>query len=163
MQQRSSERNLSDIRTFTEALARAAYDSGKSIATLAEACDVSRGYLTAALDTEREKVLQFPARKLQLFCEATSPLPLAWLADRLGFVLVRREHAESAHTLALETLDVQERVGALSARVRSAMVDGVVDQHEAADIREDARRVQREAAEVERAVDGLPIHIGRRA
>jgi hypothetical protein len=36
-------------------------------------------------------------------------------------------------------------------------------QHEAADIRDEARRVQREAAQVERAVDGMPVQIGRRA
>lgn len=163
MQQRNDERRLSDIRTLTEALARAAHDSGKSLATIAEACDVKRGYLTDALNTERESVLQFPARKLLKFCQATSPLPLAWLADQLGFVLVPREQAATATNLAMETLDVQERVGALSARVRGAMADGVVDHHEAADIREEARRVQREAAEVERAAANIPVRIGRLA
>jgi hypothetical protein len=163
MQTRNSERNLSDIRTFTEALARAYHDSGKSIATIAEKCDVSRGYLTSALDVDRVDVLQFPARKLQKFCEATSPLPLAWLADQLGFVLVKRDHAESANNLAMETLDVQEKAGALAARVRCALADGKVDPHEAADIRDEARRVQREAAEVERAAAGMSVVPARRA
>lgn len=163
MEQRTDGRRLSDIRTLTEALYVAHRESGKSVEAVAEVCDVKRGYLADAINTAREEVLQFPARKLVLFCQATSPLPLHWIADQLGFVLVPREQAATAHNVAMETLDVTERCGALAAKVRCAMSDGTIDQFERADIREEARRIQREAAEVERAVDGMPVTIGRRA
>jgi hypothetical protein len=163
MEQRTEGRRLSDCRTLTEAMNRARFDSGKSIATLAEACGVKRGYLADALNEEREGVMQFQARHFVTYCREVGELPLAWVADQLGFVLVPREQATGAHNLAMETLDVSERAGALAARVRCAMSDGTVDQYEAADIREEARRVQREAAEVERAVANVPVRIGRGA
>jgi hypothetical protein len=163
MEQRTEGRRLSDCRTLTEAMNRARFDSGKSIATLAEACGVKRGYLADALNEEREGVMQFQARHFVTFCREVGDLPLAWVADQLGFVLVPREQAATAAALAAETMDVQARVGALSSRVRCAIADGIVDQYEAADIREEARRVQREAAEVERAVETLPVRIVRNA
>jgi hypothetical protein len=163
MDERKEGRRLSDCRTLTEAMNRARYDSGKSIATLADACGVKKGYLADALNEEREGVMQFQARHLVAFCREVGDLPLAWLADQLGFVLVHRDQAPTATNLAGETMDVQARVGELSARVRTAISDGVIDKHEAADIRDEARRVQREAAEVERVVEGLPVRIVKQA
>jgi hypothetical protein len=163
MQQRRDERNLSDIRSLTEALGRALEDAHNvSRESAAEQLGVRRAYLSDALNPDRDE-LQFQARHLLPYCRIVGPLPLAWIADQLGYVLVKREHAASASDIALETLDVQDRVGHLSAKVRCAMADGVIDQYEQADIREEARRVQREAAEVERAVEALPIQIARRA
>jgi hypothetical protein len=163
MEQRTDGRNLSDLRTFTEALHRAYCASGRSMESVADDCGLKRGYLSDALNTNRQEVLQFPARKLEAFCKATTPLPLEWLADKLGFVLVPREHAQTSRDLLLETLDASAAAGRLSERVSSASKDGVIDSHERADIVELARRGQREFAEVERAVEALPVQIVRRA
>lgn len=163
MEQRKDERRLSDIRTLTEALYRAYADSGKTMDTVAEACEVKRGYLADALNTAREEVLQFPARKLVKFCQTTSPLPIAWIADQLGYVLVPRASAGTARDVALEALDAAGAAGKLANRVSEAVSDGVIDSQERADIIELSRRGQREFAEVERAAEALPVHIGRRA
>jgi len=155
------ERSLSDIRTLNEALSRALYDSGKHAATVAEQMGLARvSYLTEALNAEHD--LQFQARLLLAFCRATSSLPVAWLADQLGFVLVKREQATGSRDIALEALDVADAAGALSRSVRDAYADGRLSEQERADIRELAHRVQREAAEVERAVSMSPISLADR-
>jgi hypothetical protein len=160
MSQQRHERNLSDCRTLTEALARALHDSGKTVATVAEVCGVRRSYLADALNTERADVLQFQARHLVAFCRAThSALPLAWLADQLGYVLVPREQATAARDIAIETLDVVSHVGDLSKLVRDAYEDGQLTEQERSDIRDRARRIQKEAAEVERATTLSPISL----
>jgi hypothetical protein len=154
MSQRKDERNLSDNRTLTETLNRARYDSGKTLDVVAEALHVRRSYLTDALNEGRVEVLQFQARHIVPFCEATgSVLPLAWMADRLGYVLVKREHADTASDVLHETLDVSSVAGRLSERVREATADGTLSAIERAEIIEMSRRVQREAADVERAAD----------
>lgn len=145
-------RNLSDIRSLTESLNRSLYDSGRSRETVAEQLSVRRGYLNEALNEDRPD-LQFQARHLVPFCRITgSVLPLAWAADQLGYVLVKREHADSAADVLHETLDVSSVAGRLAERVREATADGAISAVERADIIEMSRRVQREAADVERSV-----------
>ena len=156
-------RNPADYRTLTEALHQAHADSGQTQDTTAEQLGVRRAYLADALSVGRAEVLQFQARHLVPFMRAThSALPLAWLAHSLGYVLVPLETAQTAQDLTREVLDVQEHLGVLSARVRRALSNGLITAHERSDIKEDARRVQRESAEVERAVDNLPTVIGGR-
>jgi hypothetical protein len=75
------------------------------------------------------------------------------MADRLGYVLVKREHADTASDVLHETLDVSSVAGRLSERVREATADGTLSAIERAEIIEMSRRVQREAADVERAAD----------
>jgi hypothetical protein len=159
MSQRTATRSLADIRTLDESLARARHDSGRSTETVAAEIGCTRGYLAAALNPEHEE-LQFQARHLVAFCRAThSALPLAWLADQLGYVLVPREQATAARDIAIETLDVVSHVGDLSKLVRDAYEDGQITEQERSDIRDRARRIQKEAAEVERATTLSPISL----
>ena len=155
-----AERNLVDIRTLAEALARALHDSARGSDVVAEEIGCRRAYLADALNPHREEV-HFQAARLVAFCRAThSVLPVAWLADQLGYVLVPRAQATQGRDLALdETLDVTAQAGALSTAVREAYDDGRLTDQERSDIRECAHRVQREAAEVERAVSTSPISL----
>lgn len=165
MTERTSERSISDIRSLAEALSRALHDSGRHSDAVAEQCGCRRAYLTDALNPHRDEV-QFQARLLLPFCRATgSALPIAWLADQLGFVLVPRDQAGTSRDLVLETMDVASQAGDLSRVVRSAVADGHLTEQERADIRELVHRVQREAAEVERAAQVSPITVtvGRRS
>lgn len=157
-----STRNLGDIRSLTEALGRALHDSRLSTQTAAEQLGVGRAYLGNALNEEHDE-LQFQARLLVPFCRLVGTLPLEWMADQLGYVLVPREHAASAECVLRETLDVATTAGKLSERVRLATADGRICEVERADIIDAARRVQREAAEVERAVEGVTTAPGRRS
>lgn len=154
MQTRNSERNLTDLRSLTEALARAAHDSGQSLAQIAEHIGVSRGYLTDALNVERAEVLQFQARLLVPFCREVGVLPLAYIADQLGYVLVPRHQAGTADTLVREVLDVQAAAGRLAGAARR-VEHGAACPATRSDLLESARQVQREAAEAERAAEAL--------
>lgn len=157
--QRTDERSLADLRSLTEAFARAAYDSGLSIAQIAERLGVSRGYLADALNTERADVLQFQARLFIPFVQAVGPLPLAYVADQCGYVLVKREHATDADSLSDEIHQLQKRAGELTGRYLDAKRDGRLCLMDRADLKEFARRVMREAAEIERAVESLPFQV----
>jgi hypothetical protein len=57
---------------------------------------------------------------------------------------------------------VATQAGALSSMARDAYADGLLSEQERGDIREQARRVQREAAEVERAVSLSPVSLSAR-
>jgi hypothetical protein len=153
------ERNLSDIRSLSEALQRALHDSGQTTEAVAEGLNCKRAYLADAVSPHRGEVLAFQARMLVPFCRATSILPLEWLADQLGYVLVRRDQASTARDIACETLDVSDAAGKLSHAVRAAYADGRLTEQERSDIRAEAARVQREAAEVSRAVSTSPISL----
>lgn len=159
MAQRSGERNLNDIHTLDEALARALHDSGRRTETVAGEIGVRRAYLSDALNPDRDE-MQFQARLLITFCRSTaSMLPIAWLADQLGYVLVPREQATQSRDIAIETLDVADEAGQLSHAVRHAYADGLLSEQERSDIRAHAHRVQREAAEVVRAVSLSPVSL----
>lgn len=155
-----AERNPSDYRTLTEALHQAHADSGQTQDTTAEHLGVRRSYLADALSVGRAEVLQFQARHLVPFMRLTgSALPLEWMAAQLGYVLVPCEHATQAADVASEILDVQKHAGELAGRFLQAQRDGRLCGVDRADLKEFARRVQREAAEVELAVEGLPSHV----
>lgn len=159
MSTRSTERNLNDIRTLAEALGRALHDSGRTTEAVAEEMGVRRAYLADALNPERDEA-QFQARRLVAFCRAThSLLPLEWLADQVGCVLISRAQATQSRDIAIETLDVADEAGQLSHVVRQAYADGHLSEQERSDIRAHAHRVQREAAEVARAVSVSPISL----
>jgi len=167
MATRTAERSLHDIRDLSEALARAledaqAADPRVTREAVAEQLGVRRAYLTDALNPFRDE-LQFQARHFIPYCRIVGALPLVYVADQLGFVLVPREQATAARDIAMETLDVAAQAGALSALVREAYAGGQITEQERNDIREQVRRVQREAAEVERAVTLSPVHIVRPA
>jgi len=167
MSTRSAERSLHDIRDLTEALARAledaqARDPRITRESVAEQLGVSRAYLSNAINPYRDE-LQFQARHLIPFCRIVGVLPLAYVADHLGYVLVPRAQATQVLDIALETLDVAAHAGELSALARQAYADGQLSEQERNDLREQARRVQREAAEVERAVTLSPVRIVRPA
>jgi len=160
MLQRTPERNLNDLRTLAEALARALADSGRRTEAVAEEVGCRRAYLADALNPHREEVLQFQARHLVSFCRGThSVLPLAWIADQLGYVVIPREQAAHARDIAIETLDVSDMAGQLSHAVRKAYKDGHLTEQERSDITAHAHRVQREAAEVVRAVSLSPVSL----
>jgi len=166
MPTRQSERNLHDIRDLTEALGRAFEDAQTrdpriTREAVAEQLGVRRAYLTDALNVYRDE-LQFQARHLIPYCRIVGPLPLAYIADQLGYVLVPREQAAQGQDIAMETLDVATQAGALSSMARDAYADGLLSEQERGDIREQARRVQREAAEVERAVSLSPVSLSAR-
>ena len=153
------QRSLYDIRTLSEAQSRALSDSGKATETVAERIGCKASYLMKALNPHEEDV-HFQARLLVPFCEATgSILPLEWMAHQLGYVLVLREQAATARDIAMETLDVGDEAGKLSHTVRAAYADGQLTEQERLDIKEQANRVQREAAEVVRAVSTSPISL----
>jgi len=167
MSTRSTERRLHDIRDLTEALARAledaqARDPRITREAVAEQLGVRRAYLSDAISPYRGE-LQFQARHLIPYCRIVGVLPLAYVADQLGYVLVPREQATQARDIAMETLDVAAEAGQLSALAREAYADGHLSEQERNDLREQARRVQREAAEVERAVTTSPVRIVREA
>lgn len=163
MTQRREARRLQDFRCLAEVLQAAYHDSGLPLETVAERMHLSRpSYLAEAMNPHRDET-QFQARSIIPFCQSVySVLPVAWLADQLGYVLVKREQAAEADTIVRETLDVAASAGRLSQRVREATMDGRLCAVEQGDIVSEARRVQRDAAEVERAAELMAVQPVRR-
>lgn len=164
---RHDERYIDSIRTLDEALMLDFRDSGKSSETVAAAINVQRRYLNEALNPEHDE-LQFQARTMLPFWRETvlpgrAPIGLQWLAQQLGFVLVPTVMAASGHDVVTETLDVSIQAGKLAERVQEGARQGFRCPVVRSDIKEESRRMQREAAEVERAVESLEFEGKKRA